>query len=56
MVVPSTESPCPDPNQPKLRRPISAAKYAACVANSKKSSGPKSDAGKAIAARNSTEH
>jgi hypothetical protein len=51
MVVVNSDSPQKDP---KTKRPISAAKYAACLANSKHSTGPKSDAGKAIASRNAT--
>jgi hypothetical protein len=45
-----------DPPQkgPKPKRPISAAKYAACLANSKHSTGPKTDVGKAAASRNAT--
>jgi hypothetical protein len=40
------------PNKPK--RPLSPAKYAACIANSKHATGPKTPEGKAIAARNAT--
>jgi hypothetical protein len=47
-------NPDPEPEPPRPRRPISAAKYAACVANSKRSTGPKSVHGKAVVSQNAT--
>jgi hypothetical protein len=54
MVVVNSDPARPDPKPQKPKRPISAAKHAACVANSRRSTGPTSPAGKATVSRNAT--
>jgi hypothetical protein len=57
MVVPLEEPQSPHPeDQAKTRRPISAAKHAANIANSKRSRGPTSITGKLVASANGVSH